>query len=176
MNSVETEQLTMTLLTLKELLERHAPNLAKRVEELSAQGLIKTDGAIDEIPNRGKKNIMPLHLARIIEEVQRIDDIEENKIIENLLRCGGFSHKEALVGHVFGFDNEDGNLVENSYEQRILRKINILRNKGESYNSICSFLNRNNHKTKTGRKWTKQNVYSLLKTDRKTINFSSTNG
>ena len=74
MNSVETEQLTMTLLTLKELLERHAPNLAKRVEELSAQGLIKTDGAIDEIPNRGKKNIMPLHLARIIEEVQRSED------------------------------------------------------------------------------------------------------
>ena len=107
MNSVETEQLTMTLLTLKELLERHAPNLAKRVEELSAQGLIKTDGAIDEIPNRGKKNIMPLHLARIIEEVQRIDDIEENKIIENLLRCGGFSHKDALVGDVFGFENEE---------------------------------------------------------------------
>ena len=107
MNSVETEQLTMTLLTIKELLERHAPNLAKRVEELSAQGLIKTDGAIDEIPNRGKKNIMPLYLARIIEEVQRIDDIEENKIIENLLRCGGFSHKEALVGDVFGFENEE---------------------------------------------------------------------
>ena len=63
MNSVETEQLTMTLLTLKELLERHAPNLAKRVEELSAQGLIKTDGAIDEIPNRGKNNLMTLHLA-----------------------------------------------------------------------------------------------------------------
>ena len=107
MNSVETEQLTMTLLTIKELLERHAPNLAKRVEELSAQGSIKTDGAIDEIPNRGKKNIMPLHLARIIEEVQRIDDIEENKIIENLTRCGGFSHKEALVGDVFGFENEE---------------------------------------------------------------------
>ena len=76
----------------------------------------------------------------------------------------------------FGYDNENGNLIENSYEQRILRKINRLRNKGESYNSICHFLNRNNHKTKTGRKWTKQNVYSLLKTDRNIINFSSTNG
>ena len=41
MNSIETEQLTMTPLTIKELLERYAPNLAKRVEELSAQGLIK---------------------------------------------------------------------------------------------------------------------------------------
>ena len=103
MNSVETEQLTMTPLTLKELLDKHAPSLLSRVEELSAKGIIKTDGAVDEIPNRGKKLIMALALARIIEEVQRVDDIEENKIIENLRRCGGFSHKEALVGDVFGF-------------------------------------------------------------------------
>ena len=82
MNSVETEQLTMTPLTLKELLDKHAPSLLSRVEELSAKGIIKTDGAVDEIPNRGKKLIMALALARIIEEVQRVDDIEENKIIE----------------------------------------------------------------------------------------------
>ena len=107
MNSVETEQLTMTPLTIKELLDKHAPSLLSRVEELSAKGIIKTDGAVDEIPNRGKKLIMALALARIIEEVQRVDDIEENKIIENLLRCGGFSHKEALVGDVFGFENEE---------------------------------------------------------------------
>lgn len=107
MNSVETEQLTMTPLTIKELLDKHAPSLLSRVEELSAKGIIKTDGAVDEIPNRGKKLIMALALARIIEEVQRVDDIEENKIIENLTRCGGFSHREALVGDVFGFENEE---------------------------------------------------------------------
>ena len=107
MNTVETEQLTMTLLTIKELLEEYAPNLAAKVEELSAKGLIKTDGAVDEIPNRKNKNIMPLSLARIIEEVQRVDDIEVTKIIENLTRCGGFSHKYALVGDVFGFESEE---------------------------------------------------------------------
>ena len=100
-------ELSVTLLTIKELLDKYAPNLIEKIEKLSDEGKIKTDGAIDEINNKGKKDIMPLHLARIIEEVQRVDAIEENKIIDNLLRVGGFSHKDALVGDVFGFEGEE---------------------------------------------------------------------
>ena len=95
-------ELSVTLLTIKELLDKYAPNLIEKIEKLSDEGKIKTDGAIDEISNKGKKYIMPLDLARIIEEVQRVDAIEENKIIENLVRAGGFSHQDALVGDVFG--------------------------------------------------------------------------
>ena len=100
-------ELSVTLLTIKELLDKYAPNLIEKIEKLSDNGKIKTDGAIDEITNRVKKDIMPLDLARIIEEVQRVDAIEENKIIDNLLRVGGFSHQDALVGDVFGFEGED---------------------------------------------------------------------
>ena len=100
-------ELSVTLLTIKELLDKYAPNLIEKIEKLSDNGKIKTDGAIDEITNRVKKDIMPLDLARIIEEVQRVDAIEENKIIDNLLRVGGFSHKDALVGDVFGFEGEE---------------------------------------------------------------------
>jgi len=75
----------------------------------------------------------------------------------------------------FGYDREEGMLVENKYEQKVLRKIDRLRNKGFSYKSISNHLNRNSHKTKTGRKWTKQNIHSILKTDRKNIGFSSVN-
>ena len=100
-------ELSVTLLTIKELLDKYAPNLIEKIEKLSDEGKIKTDGAIDEISNKGKKYIMPLDLARIIEEVQRVDAIEENKIIENLVRAGGFSHQDALVGDVFGFEGED---------------------------------------------------------------------
>ena len=67
-------------------------------------------------------------------------------------------------------------LVENPLEQRVLRKINRLRVKGDSYNSISKFLNRNKYTTKMGKKFTKENVYSLLKTERKNINLSSVNG
>ena len=76
----------------------------------------------------------------------------------------------------YGYESKDGILIENPLEQRLLRKINTLRNKGESYNSISKFLNRNKYTTKMGKKFTKENVYSLLKTERKNINLSSTNG
>ena len=76
----------------------------------------------------------------------------------------------------FGFDSKDGILVENEYEQKLLRKMKRLRNSGESYNTISKFLNRNNHKTKSGKKFTKQNVFALLKTDRDSITLSSENG
>ena len=73
----------------------------------------------------------------------------------------------------YGFDRVGSELVENSYEQKVLRKINKLRKKGESYLSISRFLNRNNHKTKMGKKWSKENVYSLLKINRNIIGLSS---
>ncbi len=75
----------------------------------------------------------------------------------------------------FGYDSKDGMLIENPLEQRLLRKINTLRNKGESYNSISNFLNRNKYTTKMGKKFTKGIVFNLLKIDREIINSSSTN-
>jgi DNA invertase Pin-like site-specific DNA recombinase len=76
----------------------------------------------------------------------------------------------------YGYDSKDGMLIENPLEQRLLRKILRLRTKGDSYNSISKFLNRNKYTTKMGKKFTKENVYSLLKTERKNINLSSVNG
>ena len=73
----------------------------------------------------------------------------------------------------YGFDKDGNQLVENTYEQKVLRKIRNLRKKGESYLSISRFLNRNNHKTKTGKSWSKENVYSLLRIDRNLISLSS---
>jgi DNA invertase Pin-like site-specific DNA recombinase len=72
----------------------------------------------------------------------------------------------------FGFESENGELIENEYEQKVLRKMYKLRSKGESYLFVSRFLNRNNHTTKTGKKFTKENVYSLLKTDRRIISTS----
>ena len=76
----------------------------------------------------------------------------------------------------YGYESQDGMLIENPLEQRVLRKIKRLRTKGDSYNNISTFLNRNKYMTKMGKKFTKENVYSLLKTDRKNIGFSSVNG
>ena len=76
----------------------------------------------------------------------------------------------------YGFDSLNGMLIENNKEQKLLRKMYRLRDNGESYLSISRFMNRNNHKTKTGKIFSKDNVRILLKTDRDSIGLSSRNG
>ena len=64
----------------------------------------------------------------------------------------------------FGFDRNGDDLVENKKEKRLLRKMLRLKKNGSSYGYISKYLTRNRHKTKSGRKWTRENVYSVMKT------------
>ena len=101
-------------------------------------------------------------------------------VLKNKIYIGETEFHDKKSGKVYsrtpyGFDKVGSELVENSYEQKVLRKINKLRKKGESYLSISRFLNRNNHKTKMGKKWSKENVYSLLKINRNVIGKFSIN-
>jgi len=78
---------------------------------------------------------------------------------------------EVYSGSVmYGYDRVGDVLVENEYEQKVLRKIYSLRNKGLSYQKVSDFLNRNNHPTKHNKKWNRNGVYFLLQTDRNSIN------
>lgn len=63
----------------------------------------------------------------------------------------------------FGFDRVGDNLIENKKEKRLLRKMFRLKDKGFSYGDISKYLTKNRHKTKSGGKWTRQNVYSIMK-------------
>tara|TARA_Y100000004_G_C8936618_1_gene422390 strand:- start:931 stop:1665 length:735 start_codon:yes stop_codon:yes gene_type:complete len=75
--------------------------------------------------------------------------------------------KKVYSGSVmYGYDRDGDSLVENKYEQKVLRKIYRLREQGNSYQKISDFLNRNNHPTKHNKKWNRNGVYSLLQTDR----------
>jgi site-specific DNA recombinase len=64
----------------------------------------------------------------------------------------------------FGFDRVGDDLVENKKEKRLLRKMLRLKENGNSYGDVSKYLTKNRHKTKNGGKWTRQNVYSVLKT------------
>ena len=70
---------------------------------------------------------------------------------------------------MYGFDRDGDILVENPSEQKVLRKIKSFRTKGYSYQKISDFLNRNNHPTKHNKKWNRNGVYYLLKTDRESV-------
>jgi len=64
----------------------------------------------------------------------------------------------------YGFDRVGDDLVENKKEKRLLRKMLRLKENGYSYGDVSKYLTKNRHKTKNGGKWTRQNVYSVLKT------------
>lgn len=94
-------------LTIKEIIERYCPNLETAVKNYAAAGKIKIDGALDEIPNIKKKNVIILNHLRFIIEVQRVDSIQENNILKNLEDYGGFCHSASGVIDAFAHDSED---------------------------------------------------------------------
>ncbi len=63
----------------------------------------------------------------------------------------------------YGFDRVGDDLVENKKEKRLLNKMFRLKDSGLSYGKISDYLKRNRHKTKNGKKWTPNNVYSVMK-------------
>ena len=64
----------------------------------------------------------------------------------------------------YGFNRVGDDLVENKKEKRLLRKMLRLKENGYSYGDLVKYLTKNRHKTKSGGKWTRGNVYSVLKT------------
>ena len=64
----------------------------------------------------------------------------------------------------FGFDRNGDDLVENKKEKRLLRKMLRLKENGFSYGDVSKYLSNNRHKNKSGVKWTRENVYSVMKT------------
>ena len=63
----------------------------------------------------------------------------------------------------YGKDRVGKNLKSNPKEEKMIRKMVRLRKLGNTYQYICDFLNRNRYKTKGGKKWSRENVYSVLK-------------
>ena len=73
----------------------------------------------------------------------------------------------------YGYDRDGKDLIENKKEKKLIRKMFSLRNLNYSYNKISSYLNRNRHKTKFGKKWNKALVYSVMKTNLNNGNIKS---
>jgi site-specific DNA recombinase len=64
----------------------------------------------------------------------------------------------------FGYDRVEDDLIENPKEKRLLNKLVRLKENGLSYGDLSKYLIKNRHKTKSGGRWTRENVYSVMKT------------
>ena len=76
----------------------------------------------------------------------------------------------------YGFNRNGDDLVVNMKEKRLLNKMFRLKDNGLSYGKICNYLKRNRHKTKNGKKWTPNNVYSVMKSHMNTPKTTSVFG
>jgi len=76
----------------------------------------------------------------------------------------------------YGYDNNNGTLVENPKEKRMLKKVKKMKNQGATYSEIIQFLNRNNYTKKNGKIWNKDCLKKLVKNHQLNPNLSSING
>jgi len=66
----------------------------------------------------------------------------------------------------YGFTRDGDFLIPNTKEQKVLNKIHKLRKDNLSYQKISDFLNRNKHKKKNGKEWSRYDVFHIIKTER----------
>ena len=66
---------------------------------------------------------------------------------------------------VYGFDRVEGtdDLIKNEKENKMIRKMLRLKDSGRSYGEIVNYLNRNKYRNKSGNKFSRGNVYGILK-------------
>jgi len=102
---------SLTLITGKEVVESLSKDFWIKYNNLVKTGKIKTDGSLDEIPNRSKKTVVNLEQFRFIVEVQRVNNVNEANILKNLADIGGFAHKSCSPCDVFEYENPEINEV-----------------------------------------------------------------
>ena len=99
------------------------------------------------------------NLLMVVMEWEKTITGERVKNILNDKRRNGKQYTKA----VYGYDMVNGEMVENKREMTMLKKIKMLRTKGNSYNEIKDYLNRNGYKKKNGTQFNRDNVVKLCR-------------
>ena len=105
--------------------------------------------------------------SRVLKAVTLINnEFEANKIRENVKRGQTYTAKQGKTnGGIapLGYDiNADGKYVVNPEEAKIVKKIFEMKSNGVTYEQMADTLNKQNYRTKIGRKFTKNNFHEIL--------------
>lgn len=74
------------------------------------------------------------------------------------------SRGEKLGGRLpFGYDSQDGNLVQNQDERLVIDQVLRYRNEGQSIRSIIGLLNESGIPTKMGKRWNIRQIQLIIK-------------
>ncbi len=90
----------------------------------------------------------------------------KQRIIQSKAKCK--SEGKFLGGDApYGFNNENGVLVEDEEEQKVVKVIQKLRSSGLSFNKIAISMNGSGYKSRTGGKWFSTQISRILKNNTK---------
>ena len=86
------------------------------------------------------------------------------------------NHNKPYCREVYGFDRVGDKLVPNEVEQRMVKKVLMLRNKKNySYGEIVKYLKRNKYQSKKNTDISRNSVIGIIKNHTKNHDFSSIN-
>lgn len=122
--------------------------------------------------NLNLKDSMGVFIFQIFSSIYELEISNLSERTSDTLQSKKYNGKVYSGSIMYGFDRDGDRLIENPYEQKVLRKIHSLKDKGYSYQKISDFLNRNNHPTKHNKKWNRNGVFHLLKTDRNILRYN----
>lgn len=105
--------------------------------------------------------------SRVLKAVTLINnEFEAKKIRENVKRGQTYTAKQGKTnGGIapLGYDiNADGKYVVNPEEAKIVKKIFEMKSNGVTYEQMADTLNKQNYRTKIGRKFTKNSFHEIL--------------
>ena len=159
MNQVRQGNVDKIIITELSRFGRNLVEMLKSVEILKKHktNLVIIKEGIDLTTSSGK---MFMNLLGVMSEYER-DLISER--VKNVLQNKKENNK--VYSKVpYGFDRVDDRLVPNQVEQRLIKKVNMLRHtKKFSYGEIVKYCDRNNYTNKNGGKITRSSVQNIVK-------------
>jgi DNA invertase Pin-like site-specific DNA recombinase len=155
----ETNNLILTQIVVDDGISGSGEKTHKRDGYNSVMKMVE-DGEVDNIDTSSPYGRFTINLLSSLYEME-LELIRER--VKDTLKVKKESGK-VYSKTPFGFSRVGDDLVENPKEKRVLRKMLRLKEKGFSYRDISNYLTKNRHKNKSGGKWSRENVYSVMKT------------
>jgi DNA invertase Pin-like site-specific DNA recombinase len=124
--------------------------------------LVSTQENLDATTATGK---LMMNLLASVSQWEREVIGERTRMAMRYLR----DNQKVYSRPVFGFDIVDGQLVEDTEEQRIIKLMEELRGQGKTYKEIAQRLKEEEIKTKRGGNWEANTVRKILKRKEETL-------
>ena len=136
----------------------------KMKDVISLLDLLKRNGKVfysikENLNNEDKIGSLIVNIMTSINEFE-VENIRERiRDVKREKKRNGLVYGRLM----YGFDNVEGRLVENTSERKVISRIKGLRSRGWSWNRISNKLNDDKIPTKNNGKWNMGSVYNMMK-------------